>query len=127
MTQHNPSPIKLSSLSEWSVERMAAIFEAATEEDVLKAIAETFSDNVQATLNGLPLPRPVIDKAVLAMRPNPNGGLKVVWKEKTEAPKDCSNRAGAFGGFYHITGLLKTDPETKKMISFVRHKTVTVK
>lgn len=94
MTQHNPSPnaIRLSSLSEWSVERMAAIFEAVTEEDALEAIAETFSDNVQATLNGLPLPRPIIDKAVLAMRPSPNGGLKVVWKEKTEAPKDSSNR-----------------------------------
>lgn len=86
---------------------MAAIFEAVTEEDALKAIAETFSDNVQATLNGLPLPRPIIDKAVLAMRPSPNGGLKVVWKEKTEAPKDCSNRVQ-----YSIVTLLKSQMMT---------------
>ncbi|KAE9402909.1 hypothetical protein BT96DRAFT_815751 [Gymnopus androsaceus JB14] len=119
--------VKLSSLAQWSVERIAAIFEAATEEDALKAIAETFPDDVHASLNGSPLPRPMIDKAVLAMRPGPKGGLKVVWKEKTEAPTDSSNRNGAFGGYYHITGILKPDPETKQLVPFVRHKIVTVK
>ncbi|KAJ3873861.1 hypothetical protein F5051DRAFT_110576 [Lentinula edodes] len=122
-----PEAIKLSTLAQWSEEHMAAIFEAVTEEDALKAITDTFPDDVRATLNGSPLPRPMIDKLVLVMRPGPQGGLKVHWREQAEVPKDPSHRNGAFGGFYYITGIRKPHPDTGEIVPFIRYKTVTVK
>ncbi|KAJ4477385.1 hypothetical protein J3R30DRAFT_213383 [Lentinula aciculospora] len=122
-----PQAIQLSTLGQWSEEHMAAIFEAVTEEDALKAIADTFPDDVRASLNGSPLPRSMIDKLVLIMRPGPQGGLKVHWKERAEVPKDLGHRNGAFGGFYYITGIRKPHPETGEIVPFIRYKTVTVK
>ncbi|KAF9069008.1 hypothetical protein BDP27DRAFT_1326283 [Rhodocollybia butyracea] len=125
--------LKLASLYEWSRDRMAAIFEAQTTEDALQAIKDTFPDNVKATLNGSPLPRDLIDKFVLVMRPTEfqwrDGyeGLKVHWKEYAEVPKDDTHRDGAFGGFYFITGLMKAHPKTGEVVPFIRFKTVTVK
>ncbi|KIK55100.1 hypothetical protein GYMLUDRAFT_48050 [Collybiopsis luxurians FD-317 M1] len=127
MPTSSETKIRIPTLAEWSEARMAAIFEASTEEDALKAIADTFPDDVKATLNGNPLPRPMIDKFVLVMRPRPEGGLKVHWKEHAEAPKDPEHRNGSFGGFYYITGLIKPHPVTGEMVPFIRYKTVTVK
>ncbi|KAJ3778122.1 hypothetical protein FB446DRAFT_715016 [Lentinula raphanica] len=122
-----PTPLKLSSLRQWSEDHMAAIFEAATLEDAVKAIADSFPDNVRATLNGAPLARSSIDKMVAVMRPTPQGGLKVHWKEGCEVANDPYNRNGTFGGFYCITGLRKPHPETGEIVPFIRYKTVIVK
>lgn len=97
-SSNSTAPLKLTSLYEWSVDRMAAIFEAHTEEDAIQAIQDTFPDNVKATLNGSPLPRDLIDKFVLVMRPmkvqwrDGNEGLKVNWKEYAQVPKDDTHR-----------------------------------
>lgn len=85
----------LSSLTEWSVEHIRDVFEALTDEESLDAIANTFSENITATLNGKPLPRQGIDTLVLSMRKQSCGRLKVDWKQSVEVPLDESNRVSS--------------------------------
>uniref|UniRef100_A0A0W0EUY7 Uncharacterized protein n=1 Tax=Moniliophthora roreri TaxID=221103 RepID=A0A0W0EUY7_MONRR len=122
----------LCSLTEWSIVHVRNIFEASSDEEALRAIMETFSPTVSATLNGSPLPREGIDKLVLAMRQGGRSdgvgnGLKVHWKHTVEVPINGStNRDGSFGGVYIISGLKKTSPGSDRPTNFSRHKTVTV-
>ncbi|RDB25977.1 hypothetical protein Hypma_006724 [Hypsizygus marmoreus] len=119
---------QLCSLSEWSVRHIRDVFEARTDEQSLRAISTTFSDNVQATVNGTPLSREGISQMVLAMRRSSPGGLKVHWRHAVEAPSDpTTNRSGSFGGVYVIRGIQKTLPGSSKAIEFERVKTVTVR
>jgi hypothetical protein len=121
------------------------IFEAHSEEKCLRAISSTFSDGVNASINGMPLSREGINQLVLAMRRSSAGGLKVHWQQVMEVPRDgVTNRVslvprcdalaiayspqdGSFGGVYVIRGIQKSLPGTQKPVAFERHKTVTVK
>ncbi|KAK1222881.1 hypothetical protein PQX77_014303 [Marasmius sp. AFHP31] len=123
-------PVQFSSLTEWSIAHIRRIFEAPNDSEAVRAISETFSPTVSATLNGSPIPREGIDKLVLTMRQGSIGGngLKVEWKHTVESPMDPStNRDGSFGGVYVITGLRKSLPGSDEPVPFARHKTVTVR
>jgi hypothetical protein len=86
---------KLSSLSEWSVQHIRDIFEARTDEQSLRSIDATFSDSVNASINGGMLSREGINQLVLAMRKGSTGELKVHWQQAVEVPRDPStNRVG---------------------------------
>ncbi|KAF8239660.1 hypothetical protein L208DRAFT_1449658 [Tricholoma matsutake] len=119
---------KLCSLSEWSVQHIRDVFEAHSEEKCLRAISSTFSDAVNASINGMSLSREGINHLVLAMRRSSGDGLKVQWQQTMEVPRDAAtNRDGSFGGVYVIRGIQKCLPGTQKQVAFERHKTVTVK
>jgi hypothetical protein len=81
---------KLCSLSDWSVRHIRDVFEAHSEEKCLRAIASTFSDGVNASINGKPLSREGINQLVLAMRRSSAGGLKVHWQQAMEVPRDAA-------------------------------------
>ncbi|KAG7089357.1 hypothetical protein E1B28_011047 [Marasmius oreades] len=125
---YTSSSSQLCSLTEWSITHIRSIFEADTDDDALDAISGTFSPTLSATLNGVPLPREGLEKLVLSMRHGSFGGngLRVQWKYTMEVPKDSTNREGAFGGVYTISGLRKTLPGSGMAAYFTRHKTVTV-
>ncbi|KAG6821312.1 hypothetical protein H0H93_000173 [Arthromyces matolae] len=116
----------LCSLSDWSKRHIRDVFEAPTDEQSLRAISETFSEDVDATVNGAPLTREGIQEVVLAMRRSSPRGLKVEWLQAVEASLD-TNRGGSFGGVYVIRGIQKTLPGSSRPVEFERHKTVTVK
>jgi len=119
---------KLCSLSEWSVQHIRDIFEACDDEQSLQAILATFSNNLTASMNGMPLSLEGINQLVLDMRRSSPGGLKVHWQHAMEDAQDpTTNRDGAFGGMYIIRGIQKTLSGMQKPVSFERHKTVTVK
>src|ERR1700722_12285459 len=107
LDQSPPPRKKLSSLSEWSIERIKAVFEGSnsannsgdeddndnegSESKVRAAISATFADTVVVTANGSPLPREDIDLLVLAMRRSsvdPTTGLNVEWKRAEDIPRD---------------------------------------
>lgn len=141
---------RLCSLSDWSFRHIRNIFEAQSDEQALREIAATFSDAVDASLNGTPLTREGINRLVLTMRQASPRGLRVHWQQAVEVPQDSStNRVshtqssqlattylpgarllsqdGSFGGVYIIRGIHKLLPGTTKPVEFERHKTVTVK
>jgi len=83
-------------MTEWSAQHIRDIFEAPSDDEALRSISNTFSEGVDAMLNGKPLTREGIDQLVLAMRKSAcRDGLKVRWKETVEVPRDPStNRVG---------------------------------
>lgn len=81
---------KLCSLSEWSVQHIRDVFEAHSEEKCLRAISSTFSDAVNASINGMSLSREGINHLVLAMRRSSGDGLKVQWQQTMEVPRDAA-------------------------------------
>lgn len=87
---------QLCSLSEWSVRHIRDVFEARSDEQSLRAISTTFSDNVNASVNGAPLSREGINQLVLAMRRSSPGGLKVHWQQAVEAPLDPATNRVSF-------------------------------
>lgn len=91
----------LSSLTEWSAEHIRGVFEAQTDDDSLRAIADTFSDKLTATVNGRSLTREGISQLVLAMRKQSRGCLAVKWKESVEVPRDpATNRVRTLPHIY---------------------------
>lgn len=86
---HRESTV-LCTLSEWSVGHIRDVFEARSEEKCLRAIAATFSDGVNASINGMPLSREGINQLVLAMRRSSESGLKVYWQKAIEVPRDAA-------------------------------------
>ncbi|KAK7032284.1 hypothetical protein VNI00_013243 [Paramarasmius palmivorus] len=131
MSSGFPKPM-LCSLTEWSINHIRDVFEAPSDEEALRAIEQTFSLSVTATLNGSPLPREGIIKLVLSMRQGGRmgggSGLRVNWKHTVEVPADpVTNRDGSFGGVYVITGLRKILPDFNRPVTFSRHKSVNVK
>jgi hypothetical protein len=139
---------KLPSLSEWSVQHIKDIFESDSDEDSLRSVSATFSDDVTATMNGAPLPREGINELVLAMRKSSKTGLLVEWRQTVEVARDPgTNRVspkfkdptvceivadgplvkdGSLSGYYVIRGLWKQLPGLDEEAEFERHKTVTV-
>ncbi|KAF8896448.1 hypothetical protein BD779DRAFT_1433847 [Infundibulicybe gibba] len=117
---------QLSSLSDWSVHHIRDIFEAGSDQQSLWAVASTFSEGVNATINGKPIRRDDISQLVLSMRQG-SPGLKVQWQQAAEAPRDPStNRDGHFDGVYVIRGIRKVLPGANAPVEYERHKSVTV-
>lgn len=82
----------LSTLTQWSVEHIRDIFEAHSDEQSLRSIANTFADTVVATINGRPLNFLGIQQLVLNMRKSAPNGLKVQWKQTVEVPRDAETK-----------------------------------
>lgn len=82
----------LSSLTVWSMQHIRDIFESGSDDQCIKAVAETFSENIVATINGNPITREDIKQLVLGMRKG-SQGLRVHWQQAAEVPKDpATNR-----------------------------------
>lgn len=90
--QTNDIVSHLSSLTNWSMQHIRDIFEAGSDDQCLKAVVDTFSENVVATINGSPITREDIKQLVLSMRKG-SQGLRVQWQQAVEVPKDpATNR-----------------------------------
>ncbi|KAF9552295.1 hypothetical protein CPC08DRAFT_728730 [Agrocybe pediades] len=117
----------LSTLTQWSHEHIARIFTSTNDEDSLRALEETFSQDVVARLNGRQIKFDDIKRSVLALRREAvgYGGLRVHWEHSVEASEE-SNRHGSFGGAYVIRGIHRKLPGEAEPIEFERRKTVIV-
>jgi hypothetical protein len=80
-----------SSLSEWSVAHIESIFQATSHDQAMRAVDETFANDVEAYMNGTPIDVEGIKTQVLGLRRSSRGGLRVRWKNIVEAP----NRPGS--------------------------------
>ncbi|KAI0663913.1 hypothetical protein C8Q70DRAFT_386850 [Cubamyces menziesii] len=110
----------------WSTEHIRRVFEAKSENDCLKALDDTFSQRLEFTFNGSPLPREGLQKIVLAMLQASGFCLNVDWLNAVEVPRDGSNRNGMLGGYYIIRNVKKPVPGSSKLACFERHKSVNV-
>lgn len=118
---------QLSSLTDWSVQHIQDIFESISDEAALRAVENTFSDDLIATVNGARINKRGIKQLVLALRQSASRcGLNVYWQHAVEASRDpTTNRDGSFGGVYIIRGIQKVLPGNTYPTEFERHKTVT--
>ncbi|KAF8910534.1 hypothetical protein CPB84DRAFT_1672620 [Gymnopilus junonius] len=122
------STAQLTSLTQWSKERIQKIFESPSDKDSIRAIEETFSKNVDATINGRKITFGDIKQSVLSIRKDSrSGGLRVQWHQTVEAPINSSNEEGSFGGTYSIEGIQRVLPGDQVPTSFKRQKTVIVR
>ncbi|KAH9902750.1 hypothetical protein C8Q73DRAFT_635136 [Cubamyces lactineus] len=110
----------------WSTEHIRRVFEAKSEHDCLKALDDTFSQRLEFTFNGSPLPRAGLQKIVLAMLQTSGFCLNVDWLNAVEVPRDGSNRNGMLGGYYIIRNVKKPVPGSSELACFERHKSVNV-
>ncbi|KAF8173054.1 hypothetical protein BJ912DRAFT_859650 [Pholiota molesta] len=117
---------QLSSLAEWSKKHICAVFESSNSEESLKAIQETFSNSINATLNGKQLGYDDIVHMVIAMRNEAPKGLKVEWLTAVESTSSSNYRDGFLGGMYIIHGIHRNLPGLPGTVEFSRHKAVVV-
>ena len=87
----------------WSIEHIKSVFEAKSERDCLRALDETFSQRLEFTFNGAPLPRVGLQKIVLGMVQASGFGLNVDWLNAVEVPRDSANRVSALQWACDIT------------------------
>ena len=80
----------------WSIEHIKRVFEAKSERDCLQALDDTFSQRLEFTFNGSPLPRIGLQKIVLAMLQTSGFCLNVDWLNAVEVPRDGSNRVSSY-------------------------------
>ena len=80
----------------WSTEHIKRVFEAKSERDCLQALDDTFSQRLEFTFNGAPLPRVGLQKIVLGMLAQSGFGLDVDWRNAVEVPRDSANRVRSF-------------------------------
>jgi len=111
---------------DWSVEHIREVFEAKSEDECLRAIDDTFSQAIEATINGKALPRPELQKFILSMLKISGFRLGVQWQNAVEVPRDPSNRDGVLGGYYIIRNIRKQAPGVSPTSRFERHKFVNV-
>ncbi|KAJ2917343.1 hypothetical protein MD484_g3087, partial [Candolleomyces efflorescens] len=117
----------LTSLGQWSIQRIGSIFQAASDDEALKAVEAAFAPEVTATMNGIDIKLEDIKDQALNLRRSSKKGLTVTWKSLVEAPSDPFNREGWVGGSYVIEGVTKCTPEQPHGVEFVRRKIVTAK
>ncbi|KAI0360185.1 hypothetical protein OH77DRAFT_1394527 [Trametes cingulata] len=110
----------------WSIEHIKRVFEAKTERDCLQALEDTFSQRLEFTFNGSPLPRVGLQKIVLGMLQTSGFCLNVDWLNAVEVPRDGSNRNGMLGGYYIIRNVKKPLPGSSTLACYERHKSVNV-
>ncbi|CAA7269541.1 unnamed protein product [Cyclocybe aegerita] len=129
MVRHSHSDVlRLSSLTQWSQGHIRRVFESPSEAEAVQAIEDTFSKDVNASLNGKQLGLEQVKQLVLSMhKESRTGGLKVEWKQTVEVPEDPTNRNGSFGGVYIIHGIWRTLSGQYEPMELERHKTVTVR
>ncbi|KIK66097.1 hypothetical protein GYMLUDRAFT_55952 [Collybiopsis luxurians FD-317 M1] len=121
-------PLKLCSISEWADKRTAAIYLSDSKTKAKQAIEDIFAPHVRASLNGKPITREQIDLLLLGMRSSEEGSLGFWWTDRVATAVDpATQRDGAVGGVYIITGLQTPHPETGKPIPSFRRKAVAVK
>lgn len=82
----------VSTIYEWSISHIKTVFEAKTEDACLRAIDDTFSHGIEATVNGKPLSRMELQRFVLSMVKLSGYRLNVQWQNAVEVPRDSSNR-----------------------------------
>ncbi|KAH9945017.1 uncharacterized protein BXZ73DRAFT_73246 [Epithele typhae] len=116
----------LPTFSSWSMEHIKRVFEAKSELDCLHALDDTFSQRLEFTFNGAPLPRVGLQKLVLGMVQTAGFDLHVDWKNAVEVPRDGANRDGMLGGYYVIYNVRKPLPGSTQLALFERHKSVNV-
>jgi hypothetical protein len=92
-TQASLTP--LSSLAEWSIQRIRDVFETPSDELSRRAIDGTFSRTLKASLNGTALDFDGLCGLVSAMRHSAPNGLKVEWSQADDSPDDLGNRVSA--------------------------------
>lgn len=85
------TPLKLSSLTEWSRGHIKEVFEAPTKEASENAIAQTFSADLAGSMyNGKPFIVDDLPAAIATTRGlgKPDCGLRVTWLETVDVAKD---------------------------------------
>ena len=85
----------LPSFYSWSIEHIKRVFEGKSEQACIQAIDDTFSERLEFTFNGSPLPRVGLQKLVLSMVQSSNFCLNVDWLNAVEVPRDSANRVSA--------------------------------
>ena len=85
----------LPTIYDWSVTHIQTVFEAKSEDECIRAIDETFSQNIEFTTNGKLLCRADLQRFVLTMVTTSAFRLKVQWQNALEVPRDDSNRVSA--------------------------------
>ncbi|KIK52684.1 hypothetical protein GYMLUDRAFT_88644 [Collybiopsis luxurians FD-317 M1] len=121
-------PLALSSIAEWTDERVAEIYLARSTAKAKQAIEDLFSPHVKASLNGRSITRAQIDQLLLGMRSTEEGDLGFYWTDLVDVSGDPkTHRNGALGGVYIITGLQLPHPETGKLVPSFRRKCVAIK
>ena len=83
---------QLTSLTQWSQEHIRDVFESVSDEDSAKAVEQTFSRSINATVNGRQLGYAAIKSLVSSMRKEAPNGLKVQWQQTVDVPCDSTNR-----------------------------------
>ena len=136
----------LSSIYEWSIEHIKNVFEAKSEDECLRALDETFSQNIDFTTNGKQLTHADLRRFVLTMVTTSGFRLKVQWHNAVEVPRDGTNRVrsicsilcascalpsilqdGVLGGYYTISNIRKVSLNGAPVPGrFERHKFVNV-
>ena len=86
----------LPTIYEWSVSHIQNVFEAKSEDECIRALDETFSQNIDFTTNGKQLGRADLQRFVLTMVNASGFRLKVQWQNALEVPRDDSNRVSRF-------------------------------
>ncbi|KZT01372.1 uncharacterized protein LAESUDRAFT_707458 [Laetiporus sulphureus 93-53] len=110
----------------WSKEHIKRVFEAKSAADCLRALDDTFSQKIELTLNGKPLPRSHLQTAILAMVESSGFRLTVEWLNAVEVPHDDSYRSGSLGGYYIIRNIQKMLPGRTSPVLYERHKSINV-
>jgi len=83
---------QLTSLTQWSQEHIRDVFVSVSDEDSEKAVEQTFSKSINATVNGRQLGYAAIKSLVSSMRKEAPNGLKVQWQQTVDVPCDSTNR-----------------------------------
>ena len=83
---------QLVSLTQWSQEHIRDVFESVSDEDSAKAVEQTFSKSINATMNDRQLGYAAIKHLVSSMRKEAPNGLKVQWQQTVDVPCDSTNR-----------------------------------
>jgi len=83
---------QLTSLTQWSQEHIRDVFESISDEVSAKAIEQTFSKSINATINDKQLGYAAIKRLVSSMRKEAPNGLKVQWQQTVDVPCDSTNR-----------------------------------
>lgn len=88
-------PNLLTSLAKWSVTHTRSIFEAASHREAMQAVDDTFSNDVEAYMNGVRIDVEAIKAQVMALRQSSKRGLRVRWNNIVEVPHRPGLRAAA--------------------------------
>ena len=82
----------LPTIYEWSIQHIKNVFEAKSEDECIRALDGTFSQNIDFITNGKQHSRADLQRFVLTMVTTSGFRLKVQWQNALEVPRDSSNR-----------------------------------